>query len=220
MVRVYEQYYSLPREEAVQRAAEVPAEYAQRVLEGPPDQVCFSDLNAIARTDPARAVARWEEVKRAALEELRTGHRAARAIETLADGAWQRAQFLALRTELAAEWRPRNGIERQLIDTMAHAQVGYLRWLHTLTMRTNLESYTTDKRYKEEGRWTPPRQKDADAIDQAAAMMDRFNKIFLRTLRALCDMRRPGRPVIVRGGGQVNVAEQQVNLNTAPPAGV
>ena len=37
---------------------------------------------------------------RAALDELRTGHRAAQAVETGHDGAWQRAQFLALRAEL------------------------------------------------------------------------------------------------------------------------
>jgi hypothetical protein len=60
---------------------------------------------------------------------------------------------------------------------------------------------------------------DAEALDQAAAMVDRFNRIFLRTLRALCDMRRQTKPVIVRNGGQVNVAQQQVNLSTAPPAG-
>src|SRR5262249_53424216 len=180
-VRLYEQYYSLPREEAVRRAVELPAD-GQRVLDGPPDQVCWFDLDTVARTDPGRAAARWEEIKRAALDELRTGHRAARAVETVKDGAWQRAQFLALREELATEWRPRNGIERQLIDTMAQAQVGYLSWLHMLTVRTNLESCTNDRRYREEGKWTPPRQKDADALDQAAGMVDRFNRIFLRTL--------------------------------------
>jgi hypothetical protein len=173
----------------------------------------------VARTDPDRAAARWEEIKRAALDELRTGHRAARAVETANIVAWRRAQFLALREELAAEWQPRNGIERQLIDTMAQAQEGYLYWVRILTLRTELESTTNDRRVQEEGRWGPPRQSDADALDQAAAMMDRFNRIFLRTLRALCDMRRHSSPVIVQNGGQMNVAQQQVNLNTAPPAG-
>jgi hypothetical protein len=88
-----------------------------------------------------------------------------------------------------------------------------------LTTRTNLESCTNDRRYKEEGRWAPPRQSDADALDQAAAMMDRYNRIFLRTLRALCDMRRHGGPVIVQKGGQMNVAQQQVNV-VAEPQGV
>ena len=218
MVQLYEKHFSLSREEAVRRAAEPPPDGGQRALNGPPDQVSWFDLHLIARTDPDRAAARWEEIKRAALDELRTGHRAAQAVETVNDGAWQRAQFLALREELSAEWRPRNGIERQLLDTMAQAQAGYLSWLQTLTIRTNLESCTNDRRHKEEARWGPPRQSDADALDQAAAMMDRFNRIFLRTLRALCDMRRHGSPVIVQNGGQMNVAQQQVNLNTASPA--
>jgi hypothetical protein len=100
---------------------------------------------------------------------------------------------------------------------MAQAQAGYLCWLHTLTLRTELESCTNDRRVQEEGRWGPPRQTDADALDQAAAMVDRFNRVLLRTLRALCDLRRHGGPVILQSGGQVNVAQQQVNVNTAPP---
>jgi hypothetical protein len=43
-------------------------------------------------------------------------------------------------------------------------------------------------------------------------MVDRFNRIFLRTLRALCDLRRNGPKVIVKRGGQLNVADQQVNV--------
>ncbi len=214
MVQLYEKHFRLSRGDALQRAAEPPADEGERALHGPPDQVSWFDLHGIARTDPDRATARWEEVKQAALDELRTGHRAAGAVETVNDGAWQRAQFLALREELSAEWRPRNGVERQLIDTMAQAQEGYLSWLRVLTIRTNLESLTNDRRQKEEGKWGPPRQGDADALDQAAAMMDRYNRIFLRTLRALCDLRRHGGPVIVRKGGQMNVAQQQVNVVT------
>src|SRR5262249_22200731 len=153
----------LSHEEAVRRASE-PPDVGQRALDGPPDQVSWFDLDEVARTDPDRAAARWEEIKRAALDELRTGHRAARAAETVNDGAWHRAQFLALREELAAGWQPRNGIERQLIDTMAQAQEGYLSWLETLTVRTELESVTNDRRHREEGRWGPPRQTDADAL--------------------------------------------------------
>jgi hypothetical protein len=160
-----------------------------------------------------------EQIKKAALDEVRTGHRAAKATDTNNDGSWQRAQFLALREELSAEWRPRNGLERQLLDTMAQAQTGYLTWLQNLTIRTNLESCTNDRRLKEEGKWEPPRQSDADALEHAAAMMDRFNRIFLRTLRALCDLRRQSNPVIVQNGGQMNVAQQQINLSTATSTG-
>jgi hypothetical protein len=49
------------------------------------------------------------------------------------------------------------------------------------------------------------------AIDQAAVMVERFNRIFLRTLRALRDLRRYG-PVVVHQAGQINVGQQQVNV--------
>jgi hypothetical protein len=112
LVQLYEKHFSLPREEAVRRATEPPPDGGHRALGGPPDQVSWFDLHLVARTDPDRAAARWEEVKQAALDELRTGHRAAKAVETVSNGAWRRAQLLALREELAAEWGPRNGVER------------------------------------------------------------------------------------------------------------
>jgi hypothetical protein len=51
-------------------------------------------------------------------------------------------------------------------------------------------------------------------LEQAAGMVDRFNRIFLRTLRALCDLRRHSPQVIVQNAGQVNVADKQINLST------
>ena len=61
---------------------------------------------------------------------------------------------------------------------------------------------------------THPRVTDADAIEQAAGMVDRFNRLFLRTLRALTDLRRRSPPVLIHAG-QVNVGHQQVNTVTA-----
>ena len=49
-------------------------------------------------------------------------------------------------------------------------------------------------------------------MEQAAAMVDRFNRLFLRTLRALRDLRRYEAPVNVGMAGQVNIAGQQVNV--------
>src|SRR5207248_451464 len=105
MVQLYEKHFSLSREEALRRATEPPPDGGDRTLNEPPDQVSWFDLHLVARTDPDRAAARWEEIKRAALDELRTGHRAAKAVETTSIGAWRRAQFLALREELSAEWQ-------------------------------------------------------------------------------------------------------------------
>jgi hypothetical protein len=53
---------------------------------------------------------------------------------------------------------------------------------------------------------------ESQAVEQAAAMADRYNRIFLRTLRALRDLRRYAPAVIVQNAGQVNVRGQQVNV--------
>ena len=42
-------------------------------------------------------------------------------------------------------------------------------------------------------------------------MVDRFNKLFLRTLRALRDLRRYAPTVMIYNAGQVNIGQQQVN---------
>jgi hypothetical protein len=214
MVREYEKYYKIPHADAKQKVGETEPDARERVLHCPPDQVQYFDLHLLARSDPDAATARFEEIKRAALAEIQIGHRAARAIETAGAGLWQRVQFLALREELVAEWKPRNGIERQLLDTMAQAQWGYLQWLRTLTVYTEMPQIGAARLEQEEGSWKPARQTDADAIDQAAEMMDRFNRIFLRTLRALRDLRRYTGSVIVQNAGQVNVGGQQVNVAT------
>jgi hypothetical protein len=60
--------------------------------------------------------------------------------------------------------------------------------------------------------WEPPRLSEAQAVEQAMGMVERFQRIFTRTLRALCDVRRRPLAVVVQGAGQVNIAEQQVNV--------
>ena len=48
-------------------------------------------------------------------------------------------------------------------------------------------------------------------------MVDRFNRLFLRTLRALRDLRRYVPSVTVQNAAQVNIGGQQVNT-TGPLA--
>jgi hypothetical protein len=62
------------------------------------------------------------------------------------------------------------------------------------------------------GKWEPPRVSVFQVVEQAGAMVDRFNRIFLRSLRALRDLRRCPPPVVVQNAGQVNVGQQQVNV--------
>ena len=44
-------------------------------------------------------------------------------------------------------------------------------------------------------------------------MVDRFHRMFVRSLRALRDLRRYNSNVIVQQAGQVNVGSQQVNVS-------
>ena len=68
----------------------------------------------------ALALRRWEEIKQAARDEIRSGYRASRAVED-GGGPWERARFAAVRTELMETFRPRNGVEQMLVDQLAQA---------------------------------------------------------------------------------------------------
>jgi hypothetical protein len=203
----------LSREEASAKVRE-PAhpDYLEIVLSRPPDEVSWFELENLLQSDPERAMQRWEEIKQAALEELRSGHRASQPIEEYASTPWKRVRFLALRQELADGWQPRTGVERQLLETMAQAQAAAEHWQGLLTTRVSMEAMASVVRQDEKRRWEPPRVSEAKAVEQAANMVDRFNRIFLRTLRALRDLHRGPQPVFVQNAGQVNVAQEQVNV--------
>jgi hypothetical protein len=201
----------------VDRAGEDCPGLVERALNAPPDQVSWLDLDAIARADPEKAWARWREIVEAARDEVRGGHRAARAIEGFDGTCWQRARFLALRAELAEAWHPRNPLEQQLLDQLAQFQTLLEHWQELLTAYTLL-SGRGGRQAPRDGRcYEPPRLSEAEAVDRAAAMVERCQRLFLRALRALQDQRRLRPPVIVRRAGQVNIAQQQVNLAGAGP---
>jgi hypothetical protein len=211
VVEWYRTHYRMTKEEAIAKAQGNAEEDAERILQSPSDQVHWCDIDQVAMKDGQTALNLWEKIKLEALEELQSGHRAAKTLEAGRSTPWERARFFAIQQELSEDWQPRNGMERQLIDTMTIAQSSFFHWMETLTCRTSLDSWQ-DKKLIEESRWTPPRVSDSEAIEQATTMMDRFNKMFLRALRALRDLRRYCRPVIVQNAGQVNVGTQQVNV--------
>jgi hypothetical protein len=211
-VEGYKRHYSA--KEALAMAQEpVPREVAEMILARPPEEVSWSDLHDLTAGDsPDAALCRWGEIKRDACEDLQTGHRAAKVVEGGQGSPWERAQYAALYQELAAGWQPRNGIERQLIETLALAQTKVLFWLACETMRSTMQAASEKQGLKERGVWEPPRVSDFDAVEQAAAMADRYNRLFLRTLRALCNLRKVPLAVVVQNAGQVNVGGQQVNV--------
>ena len=94
----YRKWYKLSEQEAIDRVSkESTVPQQARALQCPPQKLSWQALEEIAEGDPERAEQRWEEVRQAAREELRSGHRAARFIEGRDSSCWDRAQFLALR---------------------------------------------------------------------------------------------------------------------------
>jgi hypothetical protein len=212
VVDYYRKKLGLDAGQAVARAEEPNTpEEEWRTLDAPAADVTWWQLEDLARSNPDLAVRRWQEIKAEALEELRSGHRAGAATEGYRSTPMQRARFLAIRDELVAGWQPRNGVERQLLDTMAQAQTAGLFWLERLSQRFSVEAARAGIDEEEHG-WETPRVDEQAALEQAAAMVDRFNRIFLRTLRALRDLRRwPA--VVVQNACQINVGSRQVNVN-------
>jgi hypothetical protein len=117
-----------------------------------------------------------------------------------------------VRRDLAEQWQPRGRVEWQLIDAMALAQSGWLFWLQTLSRWAGLEFEEFGRESKDRWGRATPRLTTGEAIERAGAMADRFNKVFLRTLRTLCNLRRCSPRVIVQTAAQVNVGRQQVNV--------
>jgi hypothetical protein len=184
----------LSNSEAVAKAEE-PSSLSRlwRVEDFPAEQVTWEALEELNRHSPERALQRWQEIKEAALEELRSGHAAGGVLQGDDPHPLRLARFLAIREELTEGLRPQNGVERQLIDTMAQALGGMFFWQEQLYANAAAVLYEPA---------------------EPAAMVDRFNKMFLRTLRALQDLRKAPLAVVVQNAGQVNVGRQQVNVKS------
>jgi hypothetical protein len=190
------------------------ADDTARVMETPPDQISWSTLGRLAEHEPEAAQAAWQRILAEAHDELVSGHRAARALES--DGTpWERARFLQVREAFLADWQPRGAIEASLVETLAMAHMAQLHWLARLTVLSTTESKRQDREVERRGRWVPPTVAAAAAIDQAAAMVDRWSRLFSRTLRDLRDQRRSTPQVVVQHANQVNLAQAQVNVGQA-----
>jgi hypothetical protein len=183
----------------------------ERLLRDYPHGADWYDLERLADRDPDLVVQKWEGIKQAAREELKSGLRAA---EALGGKPWERAQFVAIRQALVSQWQPRGGLEWQLIDTLALAQSSWMYWLNAMTMYAGLDGLMDTGRDTKglSGPAALPRVSAAQAIELAAGLADRFDKIALRTLRALCGLRRCSPTVFVQTAGQVNIARRQVNV--------
>jgi hypothetical protein len=198
----------------------------------PADQVSWSELSNLIERDVERGQALWQRLKNEAAEEYGTGMRTARALEPPVNGRpWDRARFAALLTALNGALAPRNPVEDLLVQQMAAMQEGWLRWQAIATQRTETDAWEGERdrrralenmspaqreRYEADNGWLPPRLGTAAAIEQAVLLADRYQRAFLRLLKAFRDNRRLFGALIV-AGGQVNIGEQQVNVQQEQP---
>ncbi|MBA3767320.1 MAG: hypothetical protein H0W99_10095 [Acidobacteria bacterium] len=137
------------------------------------------------------------------------------------------ACFFGLRESFIAEWQPRGGVELSLIDMLAQAFLQYQYWVKQSVLRTETRAreehpeYSKWKANKKEsgwlhGYWDIPYVHEQAAVEHAAQMADRWNRIYMRTLRNLRDLRRYSVPVTINNPQQVNIAAdggQQVNVS-------
>jgi hypothetical protein len=208
LVSQYREHWKLSAQQAIARAEETSAAVMDHVLHAPPDQVGWYDLNTIAQHDPAAAQRRWEDIKEAARAEVRTGHRSAEALTWNTGACWVRARFLAVRAELIDSLGPRNAAELLLIDQMATYQTQLWEWQATLTGYAGVAAVGTRDASWRRAEPESPRLTDAEAMDRAAAMVERLQRLFLQTLASFHAQRRQA-PVVVRRAGQVNLAHNQ-----------
>ncbi len=200
----------LPIEAAQARAEALRSpteENLERIERKTCDQLTWYDFEAVERHQEGQAADLWQQVLQVARQELEIGEGAADAVIAGLGTPMQRARFRVLQEALAREWQPKTGIEWSLIGQMAQTQTLFERWLSISTAR-NAREYLELSEWQE--RFEAPRVSEQEAQEHAAAMADRFHRMFQRTLRALLSTRRL--PVVVQNAGQVNIGEKQVNL--------
>jgi hypothetical protein len=208
LVAEFERFHGLSRDEAIVRVRESETDdVAQQILALPLHATSWQNLDQLTAVDPELAVERWNAMVADGVEEVESGHRAAKALEAGGTQCHDRAQFLAGRQHLARDWQPRNGIELSLIDALALSQHMKLFWLQRMvaldTLETSEESISPVRL---------PTVTTFQAVEQAASMVDRFDRMFMRALRQLRDLRRYMPTVVVQHAEQVNVGEQQLNV--------
>ena len=194
------------------------------------DQVGWSALANLLEHDAERGQALWQWLKEEAHKELTAGIRTSRSLERPGTSRpYERAQFIAALQGLRQALRPHDPLEELLLQQMASAYDLHLRWQTILVQRMETEAWQGERdkrralenmspaqreRYAAVEGWLPPRSSEAAAIEQAMMLADRYQRAFLRLMKAFRDNRRLFSTLVVEGG-QVNIAEQQVNVAEA-----
>ncbi|MGD9588728.1 MAG: hypothetical protein AB7Q37_03390 [Pyrinomonadaceae bacterium] len=228
---------SLPIEEARKKAfractsTEEAKERFVMLMRLPVSSLHFADLYSLYDLAPRVAEEFWENVKREGRKEFESGHLAANICFPVGymKDVWNIARYLGVRESFIDDWNPVGGIEVALVDMLAQAFFQWQFWLEQTVRRSQTREREPHHEYAEwmarqgrearlngydDGYWIRPTISEAQALDQAVQMADRWNRIYMRTLRQLRDLRRYV-PVTINNANQVNIAADggnQVNL--------
>lgn len=178
-----------------------------------------------------RAAEFWERAKKEGRNEFESGHLAAHITFPVGymKGLWNIARYLGVRESFIDDWNPVGGIEVSLIDMLAQTYFQWQFWLEQTVKRSQTREHEEHPEYskwkahrkaenkwigRQEGYWFRPLVSEQEAVEHAAQMADRWNRIFMRTLRQLRDLRRYS-PVTINNPSQVNIAAdggKQINV--------
>jgi hypothetical protein len=202
------------------------------LLSAPSDSINFEQLWLLHQQSAPMAENLWELIKRQAQHEFESGHRAGAVFEP-ADymtDAWNRASYLGLRESLCKEWQPKGGIELTMIDAIAQAWLQLQFWTKESVLRSRTKSREVDYKLQNQKKtdnernknrppnelWDIPLVSEQSAVEHAAQMADRWQRMYFRAIRSLRDWRRYTQQVTINNPNQVNIATdggQQINVS-------
>jgi hypothetical protein len=184
-------------------------------LDAAPEDVSWYAMARLEDEQPGSFATIWERIKQYARDELESGQRAA----SVASGDQRpisKARFLVLREKYICEWEPRNVLENQMIDAICQAQTIREYWMRLATERVAVEREIEQYWVEHNGKRSERQIDGSESAREAREEAERWDRVFIRSVRALRDLRRYSTAVIVNNqGGQVNVASdrgQQVNV--------
>ncbi len=197
----------------------------------PFESLNFIDLQKLQAVAPKTAEMFWELVKNEGRKEFESGYLAANITFPVGymKEVWNIARYLGVRESFIEEWKPKGGIEISLIDMLAQTYFQWQFWMEETVKRSQTRERLPHHEYAEwmerkgqdakaygydDGYWTRPTISEAHALDQAEQMADRWNRMYMRTLRQLRDLRRYS-TVMINQPSQVNIANdsgQQINI--------
>ena len=184
-------------------------------LNAAPEDVTWTAMARLEEQHPGSFARVWERLKGYARDELESGQRAA-SVAIGDHRAISRARFLVLREKYIAEWQPRNVLESQMIDAICQAQTIREYWMTLATERVAVECEIERFWVEFKGKRSEKRLDGSESAREAREEAERWDRVFIRAVRALRDLRRYSTAVIVNNqGGQVNVASeggQQTNV--------